>query len=80
MPEKKLGKVTVHTTHGRKQAIDRLAEQKGVSASEYVDEIMDKHLQSRFSELSVLLTYQEAQGAVSAVSASMRRGGLKVVQ
>jgi hypothetical protein len=63
--EKKLGNINVHVTPTVELAIRRLSESIGVSASSYLSQIIESHLQEKQRQLTILRAALEGDSSIS---------------
>lgn len=64
MSEKKLASIAVHLSDTRKLQITRMAEQRCLTCSEYIHELIDNHVQEKIHELSLLRRALEVDGSL----------------
>ena len=74
MAEKKLAAIAVHLSGTRKLQIIRLAEQGERTCSEYIHELIDKHVQEKIHELSLLRQALEVDGSLGFESSDSSTG------
>ena len=63
--EKKVGNINVHVTPTVELAIRRLSESVGVSASSYLSQIIELHIQEKQRQLTILRAALEGDSSIS---------------
>ena len=66
--DKKVGNINVHLAADVELAVRRLAEQCGMSASEYLHSIIETHLSEKKQEFRLLREIFECDGSLSSSS------------
>jgi len=76
--EKKLASIAVHLSETRKVQITRMAERAGLTNSEFIHGLIEKHIQDQINEARLILEFLNVEGSVS--SESSLSTGMQVVR